>query len=984
MVYVLLEFCLEGDTEAMAQLPGCPLLPLADGTVGEFGKPDSDQCFYLVTREETAILEQLNGLLIDLDAPATVLARLSDPSVQCHTNLVTMEWITLVNLLPRLLPTGYQDQVEVAWDHKTVPRGWLAHFWHYALSSPDHHLFGLEAIPLLPTEQKTLRGLQEAQPTLLHGAGAYPGGVVEAAASMGCRTADFSVLVPELPEGSSAGGSEAEAAAARQACVDRLGGYLLPPTGLGLLQGLSRGLGHGKGEDLSLSGRDVLRMYYAQEALGKALPTQPGPPRTEAKAVLSQLPIYRCHAGGGLRVSLSGGDKRIVVEGSGSHPLAGPLWHPSTPGILPACFLDLSSPDGDNEAGERALIDKFLETPLVPKHQAYTEHILPRLASLPPSVQQEAMLELLLDYDKLQPYSTSLTRALQALPFVPPQAAGSRLKSPGELFDPEATELEGLVDAEELPDASFQGAPALAALRRLGMRTALDIETAAQAASSVHRLAAEGEEEKGVHRAKSLLRYLDMRADTILGSPAQVEEFRTLFETIPWLPVLAQPTKEDQERGLPWDGSKPNRPRIAAAAETRPYSDAWCVSHSLSLLDGECRSELLRRVLGFNTAPPVHAVAAQLVALSHQELTASARKKLAVEVPKLYVYLHAAVGTPAFEACKASLLDAKSIYIRDRFVSPANVAFSTPVDAVPYLYVVPPELLPLSSLFKALSVREQFLTCDFQQVLNRVHEDHPKEPLPKPILDMCLILVQSIAETFAQGELVFVPDAHGALHLASYLVYDDAPWVGEKPGQPTNKPNAVTFVHHRISNAIAAKVGCKSRRRQLLDTGAASIGVDLPGGGGIEGATAFGQSESLTRRLRNILDLYADGPGIMYEMIQNADDAGASKVGVLFDTSQHGTTSLMSSKMADWQGPALYVYNNEVFKEKDFVNLAKIGQGSKLDRLTATGRFGLGFNAVYHFTDLPSFISGDHLVMFDPHTGYVSYATASLLPYMDI
>lgn len=51
-------------------------------------------------------------------------------------------------------------------------------------------------------------------------------------------------------------------------------------------------------------------------------------------------------------------------------------------------------------------------------------------------------------------------------------------------------------------------------------------------------------------------------------------------------------------------------------------------------------------------------------------------------------------------------------------------------------------------------------------------------------------------------------------------------------------------------------------------------------------------------------------------------------------------------------------------------------QASKLDKLAATGRFGLGFNAVYHFTDLPSIVSGEHLVMFDPHTKYVPGATS--------
>ena len=38
-------------------------------------------------------------------------------------------------------------------------------------------------------------------------------------------------------------------------------------------------------------------------------------------------------------------------------------------------------------------------------------------------------------------------------------------------------------------------------------------------------------------------------------------------------------------------------------------------------------------------------------------------------------------------------------------------------------------------------------------------------------------------------------------------------------------------------------------------------------------------------------------------------------------------------------------------------------------------RFGLGFNAVYHLTDLPSFVSGPHLVLFDPHAAYLPGAT---------
>ena len=40
----------------------------------------------------------------------------------------------------------------------------------------------------------------------------------------------------------------------------------------------------------------------------------------------------------------------------------------------------------------------------------------------------------------------------------------------------------------------------------------------------------------------------------------------------------------------------------------------------------------------------------------------------------------------------------------------------------------------------------------------------------------------------------------------------------------------------------------------------------------------------------------------------------------------------------------MLVYNDATFSSRDFQNLVKIGQASKLDRLVTTGRFGLGFS----------------------------------------
>lgn len=79
--------------------------------------------------------------------------------------------------------------------------------------------------------------------------------------------------------------------------------------------------------------------------------------------------------------------------------------------------------------------------------------------------------------------------------------------------------------------------------------------------------------------------------------------------------------------------------------------------------------------------------------------------------------------------------------------------------------------------------------------------------------------------------------------------------------------------------------------------------------------------------------------------------------------------------MANLQGPSLIVANDAIFTEADFKSLARIGQGSKLEKLATTGRFGLGFNSTYHLTDTPSFVSGDYLVIFDPHCQSIPGAT---------
>lgn len=80
----------------------------------------------------------------------------------------------------------------------------------------------------------------------------------------------------------------------------------------------------------------------------------------------------------------------------------------------------------------------------------------------------------------------------------------------------------------------------------------------------------------------------------------------------------------------------------------------------------------------------------------------------------------------------------------------------------------------------------------------------------------------------------------------------------------------------------------------------------------------FGQKIDLTVRIREILRNYPEGTSILKELVQNADDAGAREVRLCLDLRQHGTAGLPSPTLAQFQGPALLMYNDGVFTDTDF------------------------------------------------------------------
>lgn len=72
---------------------------------------------------------------------------------------------------------------------------------------------------------------------------------------------------------------------------------------------------------------------------------------------------------------------------------------------------------------------------------------------------------------------------------------------------------------------------------------------------------------------------------------------------------------------------------------------------------------------------------------------------------------------------------------------------------------------------------------------------------------------------------------------------------------------------------------------------------------------SFYQSEPLIARLRGIIRDYPEGVGILKELIQNADDAKATRVERTLDWRNHQVKKLPDDRMVLLMGPAMLVYN---------------------------------------------------------------------------
>ncbi len=91
------------------------------------------------------------------------------------------------------------------------------------------------------------------------------------------------------------------------------------------------------------------------------------------------------------------------------------------------------------------------------------------------------------------------------------------------------------------------------------------------------------------------------------------------------------------------------------------------------------------------------------------------------------------------------------------------------------------------------------------------------------------------------------------------------------------------------------------------------------------------------RGIRKIVeDLYPDSAHFIYELLQNAEDAAATQA----------RFSLLDDRL-------VFEHDGRPFDERDIYAITDIGEGTKAGDNDKIGRFGVGFKAVFAYTDTP-------------------------------
>ena len=574
----------------------------------------------------------------------------------------------------------------------------------------------------------------------------------------------------------------------------------------------------------------------------------------------------------------------------------------------------------------------------------------------------------------------SLIKAHACIPVSP---SGKTLKCPSQLVNPRK-EVAALFSSNEgkFPfgnEASYRSPQRLTKLEGLGMCSDdLPWSEVAERAESIQRLNMT-DPNAALERVKELLRFMERkikreRMEMKMAPSSKRREYSLqagIYQRLlqaKFLPVLKKP----ENFPLPWKGDalQGKQQVLLSPKEVFLQDKKYLVCCSEPLV-GISLPRNVEKCLKLDTkdASLSHVTQQIQCAMSTNVnlLNVTKYQEVTRICHEAYKYLNKTVGINGDE-CMKFLHGKNFILVERRFLSAREVAFELTADCAPYLYRLPQHLTDtFPEMMEAAGVKEVFDEKDYISSLQKIKSQFEETKLDEQTLQVSVNLTLQLSEVMNVSEMnpsqvqkgtVFLPDSKGVMRAVSDLCIRNCPWIGDEPD--------VHYVNDRIPWPTCQQVGVKTRREEALQSHA----IGLP----------CGQTEKLANRLRRILTEYPCEKEILKELVQNADDAQATEICFIKDPRYHPKERIFEDSWQPLQGPALCVYNNKPFTKADIDGIQNLGEGSKGGDPCKTGEYGVGFNAVYHLTDAPSFISkggdvGDVLLVFDPDCRYAPGAS---------
>ena len=604
---------------------------------------------------------------------------------------------------------------------------------------------------------------------------------------------------------------------------------------------------------------------------------------------------------------------------------------------------------------------EVINSKIYDKNRFFRQVFFPNISAVPSEMRDRLVLH------AMDNNCDDLVRGHSCIPASP---LGISLRRPSELIHPgkDAARL-FLPEDGRFPwgnAETFLNPGRIAKLELLGMASDyLPWQEMAERAESIHRLNAVNSE-VALKRVKEFIRFLERKIKYFDEPPPDSVRKRLLEAR--FIPVLRKP----RNFPLKWKSEEYENDALLAPKDVFAEDEKYLLCCAESLI-GVFVSRDVKALLKLNKK---HATLDHIAWQLKQALSSNvasfdlnAMEEINTVIKSVYSYLQNAISRNG-AAVKKLLKDKKFILCGRKFLYAGQLAFQVRDDCSPYLYQLPKQLADdFPKLMRFAGVRERFEEKDFVSSLHQMRGQFSENELDEENLRVAVRLANQLGETFGSNAgnpalleekwgTVYLPDSRAVMTAVSELCFKDCPWMPDEEG--------VHFVHSKIPWSSCDLLGVKTRREEALQKHMVRI--------------SFGQKEKLTTRLKRILQCYPCEKEILKELLQNADDAQATEICFIKDPRHHPDVKVFEDCWKPLQGPALCVYNNKPFTNDDLEGIQTLGKGSKGEDPNKTGQYGVGFNAVYHLTDVPSFVSqgeeiGDVLCVFDPHCKYLPGAT---------